>query len=318
MRILFMGTPSLAAECLKKIYEKEGVIVVGVLTQTDKPKGRSMKLTPSPVKELALMYGIPVYQPKTLRDGAFREELERLDPEMIIVAAYGKILPDYVLDYPKYGCINAHGSLLPKYRGAAPIQRAVIDGESETGITAMYMDAGLDTGDIIKKYPCAIDPEEDFGSLYDRLAVIAGDAMCDVIDMAEGGCVPREPQTGESSYAAKIEKEDTVIDFTKTAREIKNLVRGLSPAPLAVTRLPDGKLLKITRAAVPETAENADNNAVPGMVVSLDAHGVGYIGVKCADGVVLFTGVVPEGKKPMNASDFIRGRKINEGDVLKY
>ena len=288
MRILFMGTPPLAAECLKKIYEKDGVTVVGVLTQTDKPKGRSMKLTPSPVKELALMYGIPVYQPKTLKDGAFREELERLDPEMIIVAAYGKI------------------------------QRAVIDGESETGITAMYMDAGLDTGDIIKKYPCAIDPEEDFGSLYDRLAVIAGDAMCDVIDMAAGGRVPREPQTGESSYAAKIEKEDTVIDFTKTAREIKNLVRGLSPAPLAVTRLPDGKLLKITRAAVPETAECADNNAVPGMVVSLDTHGAGYIGVKCADGIVLFTGVVPEGKKPMNASDFIRGRKINEGDVLKY
>ena len=315
MKILFMGTPDLAAVCLEAVYNKAGVEVVGVLTQPDKPKGRGMKLVPPPVKVFAEEHGIPVYQPQTLKNGAFEDELKKLDPDMIIVAAYGKILPKYVLDYPKYGCVNAHGSILPKYRGATPIQRAIIDGEKVTGITAMYMAEGLDTGDIIKIYPCDITPDDDFGSLHDKLANLAGVAMCDVIDMTENGTITRTKQDDEkSSYAAKIEKEDTVIDFTKNAEDIVNLVRGLSPAPLAVTRTPDGKLLKLTHARLSDMAKT--DNA--GEVAALSDKGEGEIVLSCGDGCISVTGVVPEGKKPMKSADYIRGRRISVGDILKY
>ncbi|MDD6984156.1 MAG: methionyl-tRNA formyltransferase [Eubacteriales bacterium] len=315
MKILFMGTPDLAAVCLEAVYNKAGVEVVGVLTQPDKPKGRGMKLVPPPVKVFAEEHGIPVYQPQTLKNGAFEDELKKLDPDMIIVAAYGKILPKYVLDYPKYGCVNAHGSILPKYRGASPIQRAIIDGEKVTGITAMYMAEGLDTGDIIKIYPCDITPDDDFGSLHDKLANLAGVAMCDVIDMTENGTITRTKQDDEkSSYAAKIEKEDTVIDFTKNAEDIVNLVRGLSPAPLAVTRTPDGKLLKLTHARLSDMAKT--DNA--GEVAALSDKGEGEIVLSCGDGCISVTGVVPEGKKPMKSADYIRGRRISVGDILKY
>lgn len=315
MKILFMGTPDLAAVCLEAVYNKAGVEVVGVLTQPDKPKGRGMKLVPPPVKVFAEEHGIPVYQPQTLKNGAFENELKKLDPDMIIVAAYGKILPKYVLDYPKYGCVNAHGSILPKYRGASPIQRAIIDGEKVTGITAMYMAEGLDTGDIIKIYPCDITPDDDFGSLHDKLANLAGVAMCDVIDMTENGTITRTKQDDEkSSYAAKIEKEDTVIDFTKNAEDIVNLVRGLSPAPLAVTRTPDGKLLKLTHARLSDMAKT--DNA--GEVAALSDKGEGEIVLSCGNGCISVTGVVPEGKKPMKSADYIRGRRISVGDILKY
>lgn len=315
MKILFMGTPDLAAVCLEAVYNKAGVEVVGVLTQPDKPKGRGMKLVPPPVKVFAEEHGIPVYQPQTLKNGTFEDELKKLDPDMIIVAAYGKILPEYVLDYPKYGCVNAHGSILPKYRGASPIQRAIIDGEKVTGITAMYMAEGLDTGDIIKIYPCDITPDDDFGSLHDKLANLAGVAMCDVIDMTENGTITRTKQDDEkSSYAAKIEKEDTVIDFTKNAEDIVNLVRGLSPAPLAVTRTPDGKLLKLTHARLSDMAKT--DNA--GEVAALSDKGEGEIVLSCGDGCISVTGVVPEGKKPMKSADYIRGRRISVGDILKY
>ena len=315
MKILFMGTPDLAAVCLEAVYNKADVEVVGVLTQPDKPKGRGMKLVPPPVKVFAEEHGIPVYQPQTLKNGAFEDELKKLDPDMIIVAAYGKILPKYVLDYPKYGCVNAHGSILPKYRGASPIQRAIIDGEKVTGITAMYMAEGLDTGDIIKIYPCDITPDDDFGSLHDKLANLAGVAMCDVIDMTENGTITRTKQDDEkSSYAAKIEKEDTVIDFTKNAEDIVNLVRGLSPAPLAVTRTPDGKLLKLTHARLSDMAKT--DNA--GEVAALSDKGEGEIVLSCGNGCISVTGVVPEGKKPMKSADYIRGRRISVGDILKY
>lgn len=315
MKILFMGTPDLAAVCLEAVYNKADVEVVGVLTQPDKPKGRGMKLVPPPVKVFAEEHGIPVYQPQTLKNGTFEDELKKLDPDMIIVAAYGKILPKYVLDYPKYGCVNAHGSILPKYRGASPIQRAIIDGEKITGITAMYMADGIDTGDIIKIYPCDITPDDDFGSLHDKLANLAGVAMCDVIDMTENGTITRTKQDDEkSSYAAKIEKEDTVIDFTKNAEDIVNLVRGLSPAPLAVTRTPDGKLLKLTHARLSDMAKT--DNA--GEVAALSDKGEGEIVLSCGDGCISVTGVVPEGKKPMKSADYIRGRRISVGDILKY
>lgn len=313
MRVLFMGTPDLARECLRAVYEKESVDVIGVVTQTDKPKGRGMKMIPTPVKVFAEEHGIPVWQPQTLKDGAFEDTLRELDPDMIIVVAYGKILPRYVLEYPKYGCINAHGSLLPKYRGAAPIQRSIIGGETVTGITAMYMDDGIDTGDMILKLECPIMDDDNFGTLHDKLAELAGKAMCQVIDRTLDGTITREKQPDEgANYAAKITKDDCVIDFTKSPREVFNLIRGLSPMPYAMTRTPDGKLLKFTAAEAP-SEETSD--AAPGTVLSVDG---GKIKISCGGGVLTVTGVVPEGKKPMPAADYIRGRKLFTGDVLKY
>ena len=312
---MFMGTPDLARECLRAVYEKEGVEIVGVVTRADKQKGRGMKFVFSPVKEFALEHGFEVFQPATLKDGAFLETLEKLAPEMIVVVAYGKILPKYVLDYPKYGCINAHGSLLPKYRGASPIQRAIIDGETVTGITAMYMEEGLDTGDMILKLECPITEEDDFGTLHDKLAALAGQAMCDVIDLIGSGNVPREKQDDSlSTYAAKIEKEDTIADFTKSPETMVNLIRGLSPAPCVVTKTPDGKLLKLPSARVIDGVCDKES----GTVVELDTAGEGKIVVSCGGGLIAVTSVTPEGKKRMAAADYIRGRKINVGDILKY
>jgi methionyl-tRNA formyltransferase len=270
-----------------------------------------MKMIPTPVKAFAESVGIPVYQPLTLKDGAFLPELTALDPELIIVAAYGRILPSYILGYPKHGCINAHGSLLPKYRGAAPIQRAIIDGETETGITAMYMAEGLDTGDMILKLSTPITDGDNFESLHDRLAILGGEAMCAVIDCINGGAVPREAQNdADATYAAKILKEDTYVDFTRPAAELFNQIRGLSPVPLAVTHTPDGKLLKLTSAE----KTDAVSDAAPGTVISLDG---GVITVTCGEGCLAITGVVPEGKSRMAASAYINGRKIAVGDVLK-
>lgn len=313
MKILFMGTPELAMVCLRKIHEKDGVEIVGVVTQTDKQKGRGMKFVFSPVKEYALEHDIPIYQPQTLRDGAFQSVLDELKPELIIVAAYGKILPKYVLEYPKYGCINAHGSLLPKYRGAAPIQRAIIDGECETGITSMYMEEGLDTGDMILKLTCPITESDDFGTIHDKLAELAGDAMCMTIDQIENGTIIREKQSDEgATYAAKIGKKDTIVDFSRSPRDVVNQIRGLSPMPYAMTGMPDGKLLKLTSAVVID--EKCDRPF--GEVTELEAVGDGKIVISCGGGKIAVTGVVPEGKKRMKAADFIRGRKISVGDIL--
>ena len=312
MRILFMGTPELAAVTLAAIDAKEGTEIVGVVTRPDKPKGRGMKMLASPVKEYAEAHGIPVFQPKTLRGGAFDEDLRALDPELIIVAAYGNILPHEVLVYPKYGCVNAHGSLLPKYRGASPIQRAILDGERETGITAMYMDDGLDTGDVIEKYPCPIEDGDDCGSLTERLAKLAGEAMCDVIDRIEAGTVTRTPQPEEgASYAAKIEKEDTVLDFRGRARDLVNRIRALSPSPCAMTTLPDGSVLKITAA---KAVSAPDGDEAAGTVLTADGKGTGGITVRCGEGALLVTGLVPAGKKNMTAGDFVRGRRVLPGD----
>lgn len=315
MRIVFMGTPDLAQVCLAAVLQHPAAEIVGVFTQTDKPKGRGMKLIPSPVKTLAIEHGIPVYQPTTFRDNACLELLRTLDPELIIVAAYGKILPQYVLDYPKYGCINAHGSLLPKYRGASPIQRAIMDGETETGITAMHMDDGIDTGDIYFSLSCPILPEDDFAALHDRLAVLAGKAMCAVIDgLLDGTLAERrkkQPEDG-ASYAAKIEKEDTILHFHRTAHEISCQIRALSPIPGALTHTPDGKLLKITGCRI--IAESEPVAAEPGTVYALEDG----ISVVCGDGhTVCITGVIPEGKSRMTAADYIRGRKIHTGDILR-
>ncbi len=308
-----MGTPEFAARVLRAIDEKPGTEIVGAVTRPDKPKGRGMKLLMSPVKEFALERSIPVFQPKTLKNGVFDGELAALDPELVIVAAYGNILPHEVLAFPKYGCVNAHGSLLPKYRGASPIQRAILDGERETGITAMFMDDGLDTGDIIKAYPCPIAEDDDCGSLTEKLAAIAGDAMCETIDALLAGTLTRAPQPEEgASYAAKLAKEDEVLDFSLDARTLRNRIRALSPSPLASTETPDGRGLTIAAASLGDSCPGAR----PGLVTEVGAKGEGFVRVACGEGSLFITRLVPEGKKNMSAGDFVRGRKIAVGDIL--
>ena len=311
MKILFMGTPDFARVILDGIYDS-GEDVCAVVTQPDKPKGRGYKLSPSEVKVYAEAHGIPVYQPTTLKDGSFEKTLCELSPDMIVVAAYGKILPKYVLDYPKYGCINAHASILPKYRGASPIQRAIMDGERESGVTAMYMAKGLDTGDIILCEKITIDEDDDFETVHDHLAEAGAKAILEVIRLAKSGDVPRTPQDdGLSTYAAKIEKEDRRIDFSNDARRVHDRIRALSPFPRAFTTLPDGKILQITRSKLSDTV--APDDAKLGQVVSIDKSGI-Y--VKCRGGVVLVTEVIPEGKGKMSAGDFARGRRVAPGDIL--
>lgn len=309
MRILFMGTPDFARSILEKLHT-DGEDIVAVVTQPDKPWGRKQVLTPPPVKQYALANHLPVYQPVTLKDGAFAEELSRIDPELIIVAAYGKILPAYILDYPKYGCINAHGSILPRWRGAAPIQRAIMAGDTVSGVTAMYMAQGLDTGDMILTVEVPITDEDDFGTLHDKLAVAGGDAMAQTIARLRDGTITREVQNdADATYAAKIENADCVIDFTKSVTEIYNQVRGLSPVPLAVTWMPDGKRLKIIAAR----REIRAVTVAPGTVTDIDQ---GTLDIACGDGILHVTHLQPEGKGRMAAADFLRGRKLSVGDVL--
>lgn len=309
MKILFMGTPDFARSILEKLH-KDGENIVAVVTQPDKPQGRKMILTPPPVKQYALENGIPVYQPLILKDGAFAEELSRIDPELIIVAAYGKILPAYILDYPKYGCINAHASLLPRWRGAAPIQRAIMAGDTRSGVTSMYMAQGLDTGDMILTVQVPITDDDDFGTLHDKLAVAGGEAMTQTIEKLRSGTVIREVQNdADATYAAKIENPDCVIDFGKSVTEVHNQVRGLSPVPLALTWMPDGKRLKIIAAQ----KEICAVTAAPGTVVAIDR---GTLDIACGDGILHITHLQPEGKGRMAAADFLRGRKLSAGDVL--
>lgn len=305
-----MGTPDIAATCLCRLCD-EGYDVIAAISQPDKPKGRKYILTPPPVKVAALERGIPVYQPEKMKDGEFEALLSELKPELVAVVAYGKILPKFALDYPKYGCINVHASLLPKYRGAAPMQRAIMDGESETGVTIMYMAEGLDTGDMLIKESFPILNDDDFGTVHDRTAEMGARMLCEAIDIIEKGEAKRIPQDdSKSSYAAKIEKEDCVLDFSMSAKRLDCIIRGLSPIPLAYTTTPDGKKLKIAKAVV------SSEKGECGRVLSCDSKGEGRIVVGCGDGSIAITSLVPEGKSRMSAADFIRGRKINEGDVL--
>lgn len=315
MKVLFMGTPDFAAECLRALLGN-GENIVGVVTQPDKPVGRGMKLTPTPVKVLATEQGIPVYQPETLKDGAFADTLAKLAPDVIYVAAYGKKLPEYILDYPKFGCINAHASILPKYRGAAPIQRAIMDGESETGVTAMYMAEGIDTGDMILCEKIEITDTDNFGTVHHKLCVAGGKALCRVAEiLASGEALPREAQDDSlATHAAKITDADYTADFAKDAKTVARHIRGLSPVPLYRCKLPDGKGLKLVSAVVSDIKVPVD--AVPGQVIALSDKGQGEIVVACGCGAVSINEVRPEGKGTMKASDFVRGRKITLGDVL--
>ncbi len=307
-----MGTPDFAMVCLDAL-KNAGHEIVGVVTQPDKPKGRSYKLTPPPVKVYASEHSLPVYQPVTLKDEAFMEELCRMAPDIIVVAAYGKILPKYILDYPKYGCINAHGSVLPYYRGAAPIQRALMNGESETGITVQYMAEGIDTGDIILIEKTPITEKDNFETLHDRLAEIAGRALVKAVTMLkDGSAAPEKQDEALATYAEKITKEDCIIDFSAVREKLLCRIRGLSPFPLAVTKTPDGRLLKIVAA---EAASGA-SEAAPGTVTVVDKDGFEVV---CADGKkIRIKEVLPEGKGRMSAADFVRGRRIEAGDKLKW
>ena len=307
MRILFMGTPDFALFSLRALVEA-GEDVVGVVTQPDKPKGRGYTLTPPPVKVYAEEKGLPVYQPRTLRDEEFADLLRQIDPEVIVVVAFGKILPANVLDYPKYGCVNVHGSLLPAYRGAAPMQRAIIDGCAETGITTMFMDVGLDTGDMLLKQSVAIDLHDTFETVHDRLGECGAELLLRTLALLEKGeILPEKQDDALATYAAKIEKEDCLLDFSRTAKEVHDRIRGLSPIPLSFTHTPDGRLLKIL------SSEPTEGKGRPGEVISLEN---GRITVACGEGAVALLSVLPEGKKKMSSADFINGRRISVGDIL--
>ena len=309
MKILFMGTPDFAIASLRELIDS-GEEIFGVITQPDKPRGRGYELMPTPVKAFALERGLEVYQPDTLRGEEFAALLEKLSPELIAVTAYGKILPENVLDFPKYGCINVHGSLLPEYRGAAPMQRAIIEGKSETGVTIMYMEKGLDTGDMLLVEKCKIDDADNFEDIHDRLSEIGAKALVRVVDILKRGEAVRVPQDNAlATYAAKIEKSDCAIDFSKSAREVHNLIRGLSPIPLSFTKTPDGKLLKILETRI------FDEEKSFGEVGEVFYAGE-EIRVACGKGAVSLLRVLPEGKGRMSAADFVRGRKIKVGDIL--
>lgn len=311
MRVLFMGTPDFAVPTLRAICEN-GYDVIGVITQPDKPKGRGHHLMPPPVKEYALERGLPVYQPMTLKGDEFAALLSTLDPEVIVVVAYGKILPVNVLEYPKYKCVNVHGSLLPEYRGAAPMQRAIIDGKSETGITTMLMAAGLDTGDMLLKETVKIGEDDNFEDIHDRLSVVGASLLIKTLKGLENGSIiPEKQDDSLSTYAAKIEKSDCELDFSLDAKTIHDLIRGLSPIPLSFTHTPDGKLLKVVKSRVEDYEKTV--KALPGTVLSVGDD----IKVVCGRGVLSLLTVVPEGKGRMSAADFVRGRKIAEGDLLK-
>lgn len=309
MRIMFMGTPEISALSLSALLDA-GHTVCAVVTGEDKPRGRGNVMTPTPTKRVAEERGIPVYTPKTLRDDAFASLLSQINPDLICVVAYGKILPENVIKYPRLGCINLHVSLLPKYRGAAPMQRAVMDGESETGVTVMYMDVGLDTGDIIASEKFPIGEEDDFEYVHDTSVRIGSRLLSDTLYDIEAGRAVRTPQDDSlATYAKKVEKEDCLVDFTLDCKVVSARIRGVTPIPGAFTYL-NGKMLKIAKVKAVE------GNGTSGEVIEASGVGDGYITVACGKGAIRILQVTPEGKGKMSAGDFVRGRKIAVGNIL--
>lgn len=318
MRILFMGTPDFAEVSLRAIYNA-GYEIIGVVTNQDKPKGRGMKLVASPVKEFAIKNCIPIYQPLKIRNNTdFIEEVKKLNPDVICVVAYGKILPKELLEIPKLGCINVHGSLLPKYRGAAPIQWAVLNGDKKTGITTMYMDEGMDTGDMILKQEVEIGEDETTGELWNKLSIIGGELLTKTLEKIEDGTVPRIKQEGEFSLAPMLDKSIAKIDWEKkTAKEIKNLVRGLNPIMGAYSFLGDKKIKfwKVQNVTFEDFCYDKNfelgelkrlENGI--IIISNEKEGL-YI--KCLDGIIKVLEIQGENSKRMNISDFLRGNKID-------
>lgn len=303
MRIVFMGTPDFAAASLKKLIDKK-YDIAAVFTQPDKPRDRGMKLSYSPVKELALENNIPVYQPTKLRDGTATKLIKSLDPDILVVVAYGRILPDDMLEVPKYGAINVHASLLPKYRGAAPIQWAVLNGDKITGVTTMYLASEMDTGDIIYTAETEIGEFETSGELFDRLMIMGAELLDRTLRDIEAGTAPRTPQDhSKASYVKMLDKSLSPIEWAKTPREVIKQIYGLQPWPVATAEL-DGKVFKIYSA---EYTQNKTDKA-PGSVVSAGKKG---IEIACLDGeTVLITELQAAGKKRMKASDYLLGHPI--------
>ena len=309
MRILFMGTPDFAVPSLEALVAA-GHDVCGVFTQPDKPKNRGMKLQAPPVKERALAHGLPVYQPVKLRDGTALALIRELAPQLIVVAAYGRILPDDILAAPPEGCINVHSSLLPAYRGAAPINWAVLNGDQKTGVTIMHMAHDLDAGDIISQASTPIDPDETVVALHDRLALLGAELLVETVARIDAGTASRTPQDhSKATLAPMLGRELSPMDFRRTARQLHNQVRGLIPWPAAVTVLGD-KRCKVFRTVVSDET----THAAPGTVLSAGKEG---LAVACGEGTVLhLEEIQPDGGKRMRATDYLRGHPVAVGTVL--
>ncbi len=308
MKIVFMGTPDFAVDCLEALVNSEHE-VVAVFSQPDKPQGRKQILTAPEVKVCAQKYNIPVYQPVTLKDGTSAQLLRELSPELIVVVAYGKLIPQDILDIPKYGCINVHASLLPKLRGAAPIQWSVINGEEETGVTTMQLDAGLDTGDILLVEKTKIEENETSGELFDRLKVLGASVLMKTIAaVLDGSLAPVKQDDSSATYASMLSKSLSAVDWTKSAREVHNHIRGLEPWPVASTTI-NGKPVKLFGSRM-----GSRHNAAPGEVVCCEKN----FEVCCGDGCsVLITQLQAQGKNKLFAADFLRGFKIEKGTILE-
>ena len=311
MKILFMGTPDFAKESLEAVYNA-GHDIIGVVTNPDRPKGRGMKMVASPVKEYAISKDLEIYQPEKVKNNVeFIDKMKSLEPDIICVVAYGKILPKEILDIPRLGCINVHGSLLPKYRGAAPIQWAVINGDKKTGITTMYMDIGMDTGDMILKEEVEIGADETTGELWDRLSKIGGQLLVKTLEQIKNGTAPRIPQGDDFSMAPMLDKEMSKIDWNnKTANDIKNLVRGLNPIMGTYSYL-NGKKIKIWKVDV---ILDDNSNVENGTVIKADCKDGLYI--KAKDGIIKVLEIQGENARKMEIQEFLRGNNIEIGSKL--
>ena len=306
MRILFMGTPDIAAESLAALLGA-GHEVCAVFTRRDKPVGRKQILTAPPVKQLAMERGIPVYQPRTLRDGSSDDVIKELAPDIIVVVAYGCIIPPQLLHAAKYGCINLHVSLLPKYRGSAPIQWSVLNGNAGTGVTIMQLDEGLDTGDILMVEPVAIDPEETSGELFDRVSAVGAKTLVTALEKIKAGeLTPQKQDDAQATMAPPLTKAMARFDFTQDAAHIHNWVRGMNPWPVAWFEQ-DGKRIKVLECRLAENAQNA----TPGTVLALKP-----LTIAAANGAVALLTVTPEGGKPMAGTAWAAGRRLKVGDSL--
>ena len=306
MKIIFMGTPDFAAASLEALIDSRHEIQA-VVTQPDKPKGRKGELTPSPVKVIAKREGIKVYQPLKVRDEDFVETLRAYNPDVMVVVAFGQIIPLSILKMPKFGCVNIHGSLLPKYRGAAPIQWAVLDGEKETGITTILMDEGIDTGDILLKKTIKIDTDETSGSLFDKLMALGAETILETLDELEkGSLTPTKQGESPTAYAKMLTKAMGLIDFTRSAKELDCFVRGMDPWPSAYTLLA-GKTLKLWKVRAVEGGGKA------GSVIDIDKES---FTIACGEGAIEVLEVQLEGKKRMSAGDFLKGSTLNIGQEL--
>jgi len=305
-----MGTPDFAVGSLQALCESGKHEILAVVTQPDRPKGRGNKLLQTPVKEYALEQGLTVYQPQKVKTPEFVELLHELQPELIVVAAFGQFLSKEILELPKYGCINVHASLLPKYRGAAPIQYAIIKGEKESGVTIMQMDIGMDTGAMLDKVVVPIAENTTMGELHDALREQGATLLLQVIDKIAAGTAVAEPQDdAQATYATLLDRSMEHIDWSKTAQEVHNLIRGFNPAPSTFTKLPNGKSLKIWGSKMTDKS----SAAAAGTVIETGKHS---FFVACGEGVLEITEVQPESKKRMPAQVFLNGRGVQEGDLL--